>query len=174
MNISTKNWWNLVFSPYTCYLRNVNVIIFYVVFQDCPLRWLSVSGTVHDHISWLAWLQLSSRETAFLTLSGHMLIYNRHGDSVSTDECWYMFDKVSFAVLQSYVDHMSLLATVFCANTFMNVLSAFCHLEWHLYIVVCHMLVACFYFQLNLSPLDWGNWVIIPCVMQMKNLVVVC
>jgi hypothetical protein len=52
-----------------------------------------------------------------------MSVYNQHGDSAS-------IDKVSFAFLRSYIDHMSLLATIFRANACMNVLSAvFCHLE---------------------------------------------
>jgi hypothetical protein len=29
--------------------------------------------------------------------------------------------------------------------------------ECHLYITVCHVLVACFYIQLNHGPLDWRN-----------------
>jgi hypothetical protein len=53
-----------------------------------------------------------------LTLSGCMLIYNRHGDSASMDEYRYMIDKVSFAFLWSYNNHILLLATVFHANAF--------------------------------------------------------
>jgi hypothetical protein len=65
-----------------------------------------------------------------LTLSCCMSIFNRRGDSASKDECLYMIDIVSSALLWSYVDHTSLLTIVFCANAFMNVLSAFfCHLE---------------------------------------------
>jgi hypothetical protein len=56
-----------------------------------------------------------------LTLSGRMSICNQHGYSASTDKCRYMIDKGSFSFLQSYVDHMSLLATIYCPSAFMNV-----------------------------------------------------
>jgi hypothetical protein len=48
-------------------------------------------------------------------------IYNQHGVSASTEECRYMINESSFVFPQSYFNHMSLLATIHCANTFMNV-----------------------------------------------------
>jgi hypothetical protein len=42
--------------------------------------------------------------------------------------------------------------------------------ECHLYIMAYHVVVAFFYIRLNLGPLDWRNWDIIPCVMWLKNL----
>jgi hypothetical protein len=103
-----------------------------------------------------------------LTLSGRMSIYNWHGDITSTDECRYMIQKVSFVFLPSYVDYMSLMATVSCANVFMNVLSASCrHTEviiwtpWGMkaiYILRCvSCLLHAFNILVNLGPLDWRN-----------------
>jgi hypothetical protein len=67
-----------------------------------------------------------------LALSGHMSIiqYNRNCYFSAMDKCRYMIESVSFAVLQSYFDHTSLVGTVCYTNVFMNVLSASsCHLE---------------------------------------------
>jgi hypothetical protein len=118
--------------------------------------------------------------------------------ALSSRICRYIIDMVTvlpctnvniwstkfLSCLSGHIPIMSLLATVFRANAFAKVLSAFfCHLEviiwtsWGanaIYILRCVRLIACFYIRPNLGPLDWRNWDIIICAKWMKNLVVIC
>jgi hypothetical protein len=65
-----------------------------------------------------------------LTLSGQLLIYNRNRYPSAMDKCWYMINRVYFAVLRSYFVHTSLVGTVCYTNVFRVVFSASsCHLE---------------------------------------------
>jgi hypothetical protein len=115
-----------------------------------------------------------------LTHSGRMSIYNQHGDCFM-DKCRYKIEKVSFVFLQSYVaiGHCILCRHIHecfvclllpSGSHYLNFLGN----EFHLYITAYYVLVAWFHVQPNLGPLDWRNWDIIPCVMWMKNLVVIC
>jgi hypothetical protein len=98
-----------------------------------------------------------------LTLSGRMSIYNRYGDSASMDKCWYMIDKISFAFLPSYVatGHCILCQRIHecfvCLRPSGSHNFNFLRNKYHLYIMACHVLAACFYVQPNPSPLDWRN-----------------
>jgi hypothetical protein len=132
-------------------------------------KYLRTAVTYHSYIhreimSTLNWGILAASQ---LTLSVRMLIYNRHGNYASMDECRYMIDKVSSTFLSSNVDHMWPLATVFCACVFMNFFICllpfgshylnFLRNKGYLYITACHMFAACFYVLAILGPLDWKN-----------------
>jgi hypothetical protein len=122
---------------------------------------------------------------AILTLSRHMLIHNQHGDSAATDECHHMIKfSVPFLWWYTCIDYIVCCYCILCQHIHecfvclhlssgshnLNSLSSQCQLH----ITVCHMVVAWCHFPSNLELLASRSENTIPCLMRMKNLLVIC